>query len=45
MVQQLKPLMFGLITGEMLGGVVPAIISAAYYFITGEQPVNYSFMP
>lgn len=34
----LKPLMIGLIAGEMATGVVSMIIGAAYYFTTGEMP-------
>jgi len=36
--QKLKPLMIGLIAGEMLAGVVPMIIGAVYYFVTGKPP-------
>ncbi|NCD31982.1 MAG: hypothetical protein EOL87_01040 [Spartobacteria bacterium] len=43
--QKLKPLMFGLIAGEMLGGVLPMIISAIYYLITGDQPKPFIIMP
>ncbi|MHC4505913.1 MAG: DUF6785 family protein, partial [Planctomycetota bacterium] len=45
MVQRLKPVMIGLIAGEMLGGFIPAIISAVYYFVTGETPKAYLVMP
>ena len=45
MVQHLKPVMIGLIAGEMLGGFIPAIISAIYYFVTGEVPKAYLVMP
>ncbi len=45
MVQRLKPVMIGLIAGEMLGGFIPAIISAIYYFVTGETPKAYLVMP
>ncbi len=40
--QRLKPLMIGLVTGEMLAGVIPMIIGALYYFITGERPEPFS---
>jgi hypothetical protein len=45
MVQTVKPVMIGLIAGEMLGAFVPAVISALYYFVTGELPPSYSIMP
>ncbi|MBT3376289.1 MAG: hypothetical protein HN742_19210 [Lentisphaerae bacterium] len=34
----LKPLMLGLMAGEILGAVIPSIVGAIYYFVTGEQP-------
>ncbi|HNR94497.1 MAG TPA: hypothetical protein PKK36_07805, partial [Kiritimatiellia bacterium] len=44
--QQLKPLMFGLIAGEMLGGVLPMIVSVIYYIATdGQIPKAYQIMP
>lgn len=38
---RLKPLMLGLIAGEVLGAVVPSIVGAIYYACTGEQPMSY----
>lgn len=43
--QKLKPFMFGIIAGEIMGGIVPMIIGFVYYIITGEQPVAYSVLP
>ncbi|NQT92471.1 MAG: hypothetical protein HQ559_06905 [Lentisphaerae bacterium] len=43
--QKLKPLMFGLIAGEMLGGTIPALVGLIYYLITGEVPKSFSIMP
>ncbi len=43
--QRIKPLMFGAIAGDMLGGVVPIIIGFVYHFLTGEIPKPYGFMP
>ncbi|MGD9875016.1 MAG: DUF6785 family protein [Kiritimatiellia bacterium] len=45
--QKLKPLMFGLIAGEMLGGVLPMIVSLIYYKILtdGLIPKAYQIMP
>lgn len=40
--QKLKPLMVGLVAGEMLAAIIPMIIGAAYYFITGEPPESFS---
>ena len=40
--QKLKPLMIGLVAGEMLAAIIPMIIGAAYYFITGEPPESFS---
>jgi hypothetical protein len=44
-VQRVKPIMIGLIAGDMLGAFVPAIISALYYFVSGELPPRYSVLP
>lgn len=38
---RLRPLMLGLIAGEILGAVVPSIVGAVYYFITNKQPISY----
>jgi hypothetical protein len=35
---RLKPLMIGLIAGEMLGGIIPMLIGAIYYACTGTPP-------
>lgn len=43
--QKCKPIMFGLIAGEMLGGVVPMIVSLIYYLITGDTPKPFAIMP
>ncbi|MHC4202622.1 MAG: DUF6785 family protein, partial [Planctomycetota bacterium] len=42
---KLKPLMMGLIAGEVLGAVFPSIVGAAYYFATGDQPVSFRVLP
>ena len=42
MYQKLKPLMIGLIAGEMLSGVVPMLIGAVYYWVTGKPPPPFS---
>lgn len=44
--QQCKPLMFGLIAGEMLGGMLPMIVSLVYFLATGGTiPKPFSIMP
>ena len=43
--QKVKPLMFGFIAGEIFGALVPVIIGALYYFITGDIPKNFSVFP
>lgn len=40
-----KPLMFGLIAGDMLGGIIPSIIAFVYYTATGDLPKSFSVMP
>jgi hypothetical protein len=43
--QRLKPLMFGVIAGDLLGGVIPIAVSFVYYWITGEIPKSFRIMP
>ncbi len=43
--QGMKPLMFGLIAGEMIGGLVPMVVSLIYYLLTGDQPKQFMIMP
>ncbi|NLB64979.1 MAG: hypothetical protein GX803_00710 [Lentisphaerae bacterium] len=44
--QKGKPLMFGLIAGEMLGGMLPMIVSLIYFLATGGTiPKPFSIMP
>jgi hypothetical protein len=43
--QKLKPFMFGLIGGDMLGGVIPVIIGLIYYLVTGDIPKRFLIMP
>ena len=42
---RLKPLMLGLIAGDMLGGIVPIILGLSYHLTTGELPARFSIMP
>lgn len=44
--QKCKPLMFGLIAGEMLGGMLPMLVSFIYFVATGGTiPKPFSIMP
>ena len=43
--QKAKPLMFGLIAGEMLGGLIPMVISTLYYLLTRQKPPSFLVMP
>ena len=42
--QDLKPLMVGLIAGEILGGLVPMICGFIYYWLTGDNPESFSII-
>lgn len=42
--QKGKPLMVGVIAGEMLAGTIPIVVGAVYYFVTGLRPVNSSLV-
>jgi len=43
--RRLKPLMIGLIAGEMLAAVLPVVIGAIYYAVQGEPPETFRVMP
>jgi hypothetical protein len=43
--RMLRPMMFGLIAGDMLGGITPSLIGALWFFVTGEAPKSFSIMP
>mgnify|MGYP003588527349 CR=1 FL=1 len=43
--QKVKPVMFGVIAGEMLGGMIPMLVSLLYYMTTGDQPKPFLIMP
>lgn len=41
---KVKPLMVGLIAGEILGAFLPSVTAAFYYFITSEQPMAFRIL-
>ncbi|MGF1655497.1 MAG: DUF6785 family protein [Verrucomicrobiales bacterium] len=41
----LKPLMFGLIAGELLGGFFPIFIGWIYFLVTGDPPKPFNILP
>ena len=43
--QKLKPLMIGVIAGDMLGGLLPMIIGAIYWWYTGLPPKMFKVGP
>jgi hypothetical protein len=42
---RLKPLMIGLIAGEVLGALFPTLFGVVYYFITNDQPKMFNVIP
>jgi hypothetical protein len=42
---QVKPLMVGVIAGELLSGLFWMVVGAVYYFSTGRAPTAYSIFP
>lgn len=42
---RLKPLVIGLIAGEMLGAVIPVMVGTIYYLVTGRPPMPFRIMP
>jgi len=43
--QRVKPLMVGLIAGDLTGGLTFMIVGAVYYFVTGFPPQQFSIFP
>ncbi len=43
--QLIKPLMVGVIAGELLAAIGWAIVGAVYFALTGKAPVTYSLLP
>ncbi len=43
--RKLKPLMIGLIAGELLASVITVLIGAIYYGVKGEPPVPFNLLP
>ena len=43
--RRLKPVMIGIIAGDMLGGLIPMVIGAIYYFATGKVPKSFTVLP
>jgi hypothetical protein len=43
--RRLKPLAFGVIAGELLGGLVFMAVGAGYYAVTGMKPPEYKVFP
>ncbi|MCY2928620.1 MAG: hypothetical protein NTV86_03840 [Planctomycetota bacterium] len=39
--EKVKPLMIGLIAGEILAATIPMIVGALYYLFTGRTPVGF----
>ena len=43
---ELKPMMVGIIAGDLLGGLLFMIIGASYHAMTGRQtPIQYQIFP
>jgi hypothetical protein len=43
--RKLRPLMIGLVAGEVLAGVIPLIIGAIYHQVTGNPPKPFRILP
>lgn len=42
---RLKPLMFGLIAGELLGALLPSLVGTIYFMMTGDRPPDFRVLP
>jgi hypothetical protein len=45
LLKRIRPMMIGVIAGEICGALVFMIAGAVYYFVTGDKPVSYRFFP
>ncbi|MDA0321406.1 MAG: hypothetical protein O2923_01625 [Verrucomicrobia bacterium] len=43
--RRVMPLMIGLVAGEILSGVIPLIVGAIYYQVTGDPPKPFRILP
>ncbi|MCE5325803.1 MAG: hypothetical protein LLG01_05260 [Planctomycetaceae bacterium] len=43
--QGLKPIMIGLIAGDLMGGIIPMIHGAIYYLVTHTSPQSFRVLP
>ncbi|MBT3381983.1 MAG: hypothetical protein HN742_25735 [Lentisphaerae bacterium] len=43
--ERLKPVMNVIIAGDMLGGLLPSLVGAGYYLVTGELAPAFQIMP
>lgn len=44
-VQKLKPMMLGIVGGDILGAVVFMIVGAFYFLVTDQPPIAYRYFP
>jgi hypothetical protein len=42
---KVRPMMIGLIVGEVMGAIAPSLVGLVYYVITGEQPPSFRVLP
>jgi hypothetical protein len=42
---KVRPMMIGLIVGEVMGAIAPSLVGLIYYVITGEQPPSFRVLP
>lgn len=42
---KLRPMMIGLIAGEMVGSLVPVVIGLVYHYVTGATPRSFKVFP
>jgi len=43
--QRAKPIMIGMIAGDVIGGIIPMIAGGIYYYATGLTPETYRVLP
>ena len=43
--RRFSPVMLGLIAGDLLGVLIPSVVGAIYYLVTGEPALSFAVMP
>jgi len=42
---KVRPLMIGLIVGEVMGAIAPSLVGLIYFLLTDQQPPSFRVLP